>query len=240
MTLPDKKNIKKSFSNAAKLYNKNAVVQKIVGQHLFEYIQNNLKTQPLNIVEIGSGTGNLTHILRQNFPSSTIIACDFSFEKINSLKTKNILKCVMDGESFCFSKKFDLIASNMCVQWFHKLEESLLSLLENLNDGGFLALSFPTDQSFLEWKDIAPVNNLIDLPSKEFILNTFPNASFSQEKFSQKFQSAYDFAEHLKIIGANTSRKNNHKPSITQMRKMKNISPFVVTYDIAYLLIKKV
>jgi malonyl-CoA O-methyltransferase len=76
--------VQKRFGKGAKEYDDYALVQKRMGQQLIEKLLLSRKgtDQPLNILEIGCGTGYVTGLLLERFPQAHITAMDISAEML--------------------------------------------------------------------------------------------------------------------------------------------------------------
>ena len=147
----DKAAIEKNFSRFARHYDKYSAVQKRCARKLLGKIPSN---NFYRILDIGCGTGNYTYLLRGKFPEAQIKAVDISDEMIaiakNKLKDKNIEFTVADAESLDLRKKFDLISSNVSVQWFADLEKALKHYRRFLADSGCLLFSTFGPETFWE------------------------------------------------------------------------------------------
>ena len=64
--LPAKKNVRRSFGNAAQTYDENAFLQREIANRLFERLDY-IKLTPARVLDIGSGTGYATRKLRERY-----------------------------------------------------------------------------------------------------------------------------------------------------------------------------
>lgn len=207
-----KKKIENAFDKGAENYDWAALIQREVAQKLAEFL---LNTPPENILEIGCGTGFLTRLLVQKYPEANIIAIDISQAMIEKCQKK--LPFVSfekeDGETYQPSQKFDLIISNMAVQWFDKPNEGLNRLKGFLNPDGTLLYSTLGENNFTEWQDVLKKLNLRS--------NTLPSRHYEdiieEEEKNTMYQDAFDFVKSLKEIGANHSDQRPLTPS--QLKK---------------------
>jgi len=157
--------IRRQFNRHANSYDAHAHVQRLMLNRLSESISEWKKKNhlaELNILEIGCGTGTLTEILVNEWPSASITALDIAPAMIKMAEQR-----VLSAEvSFKSSKKitsdrlrflpadvemwaknaptasFDLIVSNACFQWLSKPKQTLGHLRRMLRPGG--ALIFTT------------------------------------------------------------------------------------------------
>lgn len=99
-----------------------------------------------NIVDIGCGPGNSTHILKTVFNNADILGIDSSKNMIESAKSAypDINFMLLDAGDFVKNdKKYDIVFSNACLQWIPKHEEFIPLLFGKLNKGGVLAVQMP-------------------------------------------------------------------------------------------------
>jgi len=132
----------RNFSRYAATYDQYAFIQKQTAKELLEKMgEGNFK----QILEIGSGTGNYSLLLRERFRQARIVSVDIS-QRMNEvaaekLKDKNIELITADAESFDPKEKFDLITSNASFQWFTDIAQALASYRGLLKKDGVIAFS---------------------------------------------------------------------------------------------------
>ncbi len=85
---------------------------------------------PKNILELGSGTGNLTKLIIKNFPSANITAVDISQECIEECKSLisfpvNYIKADFKEINFP-ENSFDLIVSSISIHHINDKEKQIL------------------------------------------------------------------------------------------------------------------
>lgn len=211
-----KKNIEKSFGRKVASYNRHAFLQKESAQKLCFFLDD---SPPQKILEIGCGTGFLTEELQKKYPQSAILAIDISKDMISSCRQKftgyqNIEFQVQDGELFDSDNKFDLIISNLAVQWFESPVKGLRDLTKLLTDDGALFYTVIGQDGFKEWKDILNQLNLssgiIDSPNYDGV--------FEEDKKIITYKNAFDFLRSFKKIGAHQPRENYQPLSVSQLK----------------------
>jgi len=111
---------------------------------LFAYLPDDF--QPENILELGSGTGNLTELIARTFPRSRIIAVDISDQCLQEcrkrMKGSNVEFIAIDFMDIVFPEEsFDLIMSSISIH--HLPDENKRKLFESIYDwltgGGILS-----------------------------------------------------------------------------------------------------
>ena len=207
--------IVQNFDKGAEHYDRYADIQKQIAIELCNRVEGNPKT----ILEIGCGTGFLTETLIEKFPNAQITATDISPKMILKCQkkfevSKNLQFEVMDGERVHIDEKFDLIISSMTFQWFESLLESIEGLKNNLTLNGEIYFALPSAKSFPEWRDVLMQNNL-NSGLLEVPVNT---GVFETQTYKKQYDSAVDFMNKIKKIGAHYSGQNYQSLSAAELR----------------------
>lgn len=229
------------FSASARSYDETAYIQPIVAQHLLEYVS----FKPRTILEIGCGTGGLSAHLIKKFPESKIILSDIS-EQMLSVCRQNIGESpvyhVVDAENIPADiGSFDLIISNLALQWVVNLQAVLQNLIKALNPGGTLCFSILGDKNFKEFKSILEAygvpSGLHDYPSKGGFCWPAPyKGSVTEEFLQENHHNGSDFLKKLKKIGASTARKGHRPIPASAMKQILKATEngFTVSYHVLY------
>ncbi len=141
-----KSTIAKSFDNAAKTYDKNAVLQNIVGNRLYERLDLVL-LEPGVILDLGSGTGAFTRLLQQRYKNKKVLGIDLASQmtvyanKQKKWLSKERYLCA-DGEHLPLTdNSVDLVFSNLMLQWIPDPEQLFFEMQRILVPGGLLMFS---------------------------------------------------------------------------------------------------
>jgi malonyl-CoA O-methyltransferase len=204
MVLSRKQKIEKSFGSHVGSYDRNAVLQKKVAKRLCSFLP---EVNPAKILEIGCGTGFLTAQLQRKYPQADILCTDISKEMVLASQQKftgyrNLSFQVMDGENFLLDQKFDLIVSNLAVQWFDNPITGLQNISHNLTQDGLLYFSTIGNKSFSQWKQTL---HDLDLPSGTLETPAYKGIFEETDKIIS-YKNALEFLRSLKIIGAQNPR----------------------------------
>ncbi len=248
------------FGQAAALYHAKAQMQKDCAKHLLSYLPQPLILPPGKILEVGCGTGFITQELVQRFPDRPLEITDLSAEMLQFCQTHLQMHSIiefrqMDGEVISSETPYAMIVSGFTIQWFDDPIATLRNWRSHLQQGGILLISFPTYQSFPEWRQICAE---LDLP---FTANPLPDAErvwtalsqeFSQcqayeKNISLTFDSAFNFFENFKAIGAGFNQAGK-RLSLSQMRQLiqywdsqsnRSLKPVTANFNIAFGMLKR-
>jgi len=245
----DKQQVKFHFSKNASNYNQYAHVQKEMKDILIKFmLQNNEDDIEIrNILEIGCGTGYLTHALTEIFPSAHITAVDIAPGMIVEIKSKftnNSVDFICgDIEEIKLNNTYDLIISNAAFQWFNHMPITLKKLHAALNPNGKLCFSTFGEYTFRELNEcfnkakqalsikesiysgqsFYSLNELTTLCENVIKTNVSDEETLvkSKEIFEYEyFDNCKDFFYSIKKTGANNSNKDNRSTSPTFMKKV--------------------
>ncbi len=145
--------IARRFGAAAGTYHDRALVQARVAGRLMQFLPASVAGR--NILEIGCGTGLLTRLLVERFPTSMIDALDVADTMVAEARRRlkmfpQIHWHTSDALHFPCSKKYDLVISNCSLHWMPALDDALAHLRSCLELGGYLAFSLILDGTLPE------------------------------------------------------------------------------------------
>lgn len=247
----DKEIIIRNFSRYAHTYDRYADIQKRVASQLIALInQNGLR----KILEIGCGTGNYTLLLRDKFRSAKLQAIDIS-EKMVEVASRKLQKHevefnVADAENINFRKKFDLITSNACFQWFEDLKGTLGNYVNYLNINGCILFSIFGPRTFKELNEslislgMGASGNGVNFISQDklrlLLENNFREAEIKEFTYEEDFACLKDLLRKIKytgIRGEGLSNKALLTPKVISRLENKYLNKFKkikATYQVFY------
>jgi malonyl-CoA O-methyltransferase len=135
-SLIDKK-IREAFSNSAFQYEILANLQKEIGRELLRKII--YEGEYHSVLDVGMGTGWLTHRLKTHIPDSHVVGLDFAFGMLEQALSKyEEMKVVLaNAKELPFKdEQFDLIASNLAYQWILDLNLAFADAFRLLKTNG--------------------------------------------------------------------------------------------------------
>ncbi|MCU0858301.1 MAG: methyltransferase domain-containing protein [Pontiellaceae bacterium] len=134
--------IEKRFSAAAETYDRHARPQLSLARSVCDVLP---EIYPEQILELGSGTGQLTRLLTDQFPDVLIDAVDLSGKMVeygrNKLKRFEQITWIQgDAQTYRGTDPYPLIVSSATLHWVSDLRKTFDNIFQNLEPGGFFAL----------------------------------------------------------------------------------------------------
>jgi len=209
------KHIRNAFSDAAIQYDVLTSLHKEIGRELMGKI-NRVNDAP-RILDVGMGTGWLTHRLQFFFPDALVVGIDFApgMVEYSKLKYEDMHALLADARALPFKKEtFDLIASNLSFQWVSDLPIVFKQCHDILNPGKelhFTMFGFNTFQElFASFTSCVPKKavKLNRLPKRQDVEKALWEAGFSSVRVKEEiikvhFPNAMALLRWMKDIGAN-------------------------------------
>lgn len=261
----NKAQIASSFSRAATTYDQAAILQRSVGQHLLNKLKKIefSRKLPEVIVDLGSGSGQLTQKLALNFPKSSIISLDIALGMLNYSQLKypknNVVLLCGDAEQLPLkNNSCDVVFSNLMFQWSPNHPKSLQESWRILKPNGILLFSTLGPGTLKElrycWQQVddyprvhsfIPIDNLL----KTINQYNFSTVSMEIENNYRYFLKPIDLMRELKMLGA-SNIQNGRTKNITSNKKLqcvfKNYEQFrnsqemlPATYEIYFIMARK-
>nr|WP_255771970.1 malonyl-ACP O-methyltransferase BioC [Microbulbifer guangxiensis] len=138
-----KQAVARSFGRAAADYDAAAHLQRAVCRHLLASLPEG--TEPRRILDLGSGTGYGSELLRQRFPFAEIIALDLAEGMLAYARERRPAAdgyIAADAEQLPLADdSFDLVFSSMALQWCYRLPQLFAELQRVVAPGGRLLVS---------------------------------------------------------------------------------------------------
>jgi malonyl-CoA O-methyltransferase len=239
-----KKIISNNFNKAAASYDSVALSQQEAGQILADKITA-LNLDFGKILDLGSGTGQMTQSLLSIYPESFFTLCDIAPAMIERSKkkffsNKNIFFKVCDMELLDLAG-YDLIVSNFALQWASNLPAMIAKCLEHAKIFAFTCL---LDGTFSQWGELLAdygVNNVLSaypsLNSLKGLLGT--NYYVCDSKILPlEFASQQTFMRYLQTLGA-LATTGKIKPSALKRLLTEPRKPFMTQYNVAFCIAGK-
>lgn len=211
------KDVQNSFSKAAKNYESSAFLQKEVASRLLERLDL-MNVKPKRVLDAGCGTGYCSRALNKKYKKADVFGIDIANGMIEEAKNKNSLFNKVDYQCADINKLpfdndyFDLVFSNLAVQWIMEPKLAFLELNRVLKPGGILIFSSMGEETLTElkqsWATIDQrihVNHFFDMKQvgDQVFSSNFENTVMDRDIITMSYQTMIGLMKDLKAIGAN-------------------------------------
>lgn len=227
-----KSDIAREFGRASGTYEQASRLQQLMGSAMMSRLTRE-NVAPRSILDLGCGTGWFTRALHRRFPNARIVGVDLSpgmIEKARSSSPENIRWLTADAEFLPFSPgTFDLIFSNLMIQWCQRPEAVLAQCRGLLRKNGRLAVSTLLDGTLWELKQAWSVAdpgqshvNRFERPESWQLLvdDSLPGAELITETIQLPYDSPMALNRELKQLGAGFKGEGRRK-SVTSPGRYK-------------------
>ncbi len=224
----EKKEVAKSFSQAADEYDQYARIQHVLANELLSLCP---KLEKNNILDLGCGTGYCLPELQKLYAGADVTGGDLALGMLQHAQNKypQFNYEISDAENLPFSDgQFDLIFSSLAVQWCDDFSQVLHNAYRCLKPGGHLVLSTlavgtlnELEQSWLEVDQNQHVNAF---SSSESLQSDIEKSDFFILENTQQTRIDY----HQSIRGLTDSLKRIGAHNITQGRAKGLTSPAAI------------
>lgn len=251
----NKKAVAHSFSKAAERYDHFAQLQRDIGLQLLTQVT---QQSPDKILDLGCGTGHFSEKLCNIYPDCQMTCLDLSKAMLAKVDKKQLpqVSCLQgDIDHLPFPENhFDLIFSNLVMQWSEDLLGCLKQLKKSLNASGKLYFSTLVDGTLHEltqaWKAVDQHPHTNSFLSLETVKEQLQKCGFNKlniktETRTLQYENVIEVMRALKGIGAN--HVHDQQPLTVKGRKLlslleKGYAPFVnkqgqlnLTYQVCYV-----
>lgn len=220
--------IARAFAQAPD-YDSEARIQRQVAQGLAARIAAlDLPREP-RVLEIGCGTGFLTHALIDQGVGGAWTVSDIAPAMVERCRARlgespGRRFAVLDGEHGVPEVgPFDLVCSSLALQWFEDAPAALARMGEWLAPGGHCLVTTLGPGSFAEWRAAHEAEGLTpgtpDFPPVEAFAALAP-AGLNVEAHIERHEDARAFLRALKAIGAGTAAPRHRPLSPAQLRRV--------------------
>jgi len=142
--------VKRAFSSATESYDEHAVLQREIADRLLAHLSFT-KIEPKRILDIGCGTGYFTRLLRSRYTRAEVVAVDLSEAMVATTRAGHARRLPWHGRNrhVCGDaaalpfkpEQFDLVCSNLTMQWLPDPQAMLQEMRRVLAPGGLILFS---------------------------------------------------------------------------------------------------
>ena len=142
----DRQAIARAFDRASRSYDAAAALQDRVRNELLDRL-GELKIEPRAVLDLGAGTGHGTRALKRRYPTAVVVAVDIAPGMLvqarqQSRWLRRFERVRADAYALPFADgAFDLVFSNLMLQWCDDLDAVFAEIARVLKPGGLLLFS---------------------------------------------------------------------------------------------------
>ena len=233
-SMPDKRLVGRSFSQAAPRYDGVAELQRRVGEQMLAGVPR-FAPSPRTIVDVGAGTGYFAAGLLKAFPDSRLIALDLAEGMLRQVRARAAERCWLvcgDAESLPLAdESADLVFSNLALQWCLDLPEVFAEFRRILRPGGVALFSSFGAQTLCElrmaWRRVDAYSHVNAFYPAQTVEETLHAAGFAEcsveSSVSRFYYPGVDaLMRELKALGAHnvTFNRPRHLLGKGTLRKL--------------------
>lgn len=249
-SLPIKRDVRRAFGAAAARYDDHAFLQREVADRLLARLAY-VKIDPARVLDMGCGTGYVTHELRKHYPRAQVIALDLAAEMLRHAaaayraasgayltalfkRVRPALVCA-DAEAMPFADAcLDMIVSNLALQWCDPQTVSREAARTLRPNGLFIFTTFGPDTlkelraAFSRTDGGNHVNRFVDMHDIGDLLvhAGFADPVMDQETITLTYTELRKLLVELKGIGAHNVLPDRSRGLMGKSRWQRMVSAY--------------
>jgi malonyl-CoA O-methyltransferase len=238
------------FAKAGQSYVEHAVVQKQISAQLFEYLKVYCPQNLASVLEIGCGSGNLTHLFHSYFQVDQLFLNDLYEDVDQHFSTiENIAWLIGDIEQLNLPQSLDAVISSSALQWMTDLPALLQRIHDALKPNAYFGFSTFGSDNLTEIKQLTGQGlNYISLESlkRQLEQQNFEVLFIEQEVKQIYFDHPKSVLQHLKATGVTATAKSHRwtKQSLQQFyldyQQFYDEQGFRLTYHPIYVIARRI
>ncbi len=167
--------VRRSFDRASSTYDAAAAVQAEIRTRLLERLDI-VRLEPTAVLDLGAGTGHASRDLKRRYPSAQVVALDSSLSMLRESAgqqrfLRRFLPVCADAHSLPLrSQSFDLVLSNLVLEWCHDPDAVFAEAARVLRPKGLFTFTTLGPDTLKEvrdlWRGVDPfthVHRFIDM-----------------------------------------------------------------------------
>jgi malonyl-CoA O-methyltransferase len=220
----DRRRLQHSFGRAAAGYAEVAMLQRESESRLLEQLEVLEDRVPARILDVGSGPGRASGVLKGRWPKSEVVAMDIALPMLGEVPRhtrfwRPVRRVCGEAASLPFADgSFDVVFSNMCVQWVPELPVALAEFRRVLKPGGLLLFTSFGPDTLVELREAYLAAGENDPPLSPFaaiqqvgdalVSAGFRNPVLERENFNLSYPDVKSLMRELRAIGAGDARSH--------------------------------
>ena len=246
----DKVLVAQRFAKAGQSYIEQAVVQKQISAQLFEYLKMYCPQSLPSVLEIGCGSGNLTHLFHSYFQVDQLFLNDLYADVDQHFSTiENIAWLIGDIEQLHLPQSLDAVISSSALQWMTDLPTLLHRIHDALKPNAYFGFSTFGSDNLTEIKQLTGQG--LNYISLEFLKRQLEQQNFEVLLIEQEVKQIYfdhpkSVLQHLKATGVTATAKSHRwtKQSLQKFyadyQQFYGEQGFSLTYHPIYVIARRI
>ncbi|MFO1416588.1 MAG: malonyl-ACP O-methyltransferase BioC [Acinetobacter sp.] len=238
------------FAKAGQSYVEHAVVQKQISAQLFKYLKVYCPQNLASVLEIGCGSGNLTHLFHSYFQVDQLFLNDLYEDVDQHFSTiENIAWLIGDIEQLHLPQSLDAVISSSALQWMTDLPTLLHRIHDALKPNAYFGFSTFGSDNLTEIKQLTGQG--LNYISLEFLKRQLEQQNFEVLFIEQEVKQIYfdhpkSVLQHLKATGVTATAKSHRwtKQSLQQFysdyQQFYDEQGFRLTYHPIYVIARRI
>jgi malonyl-CoA O-methyltransferase len=217
----DRRRLRFSFGRAASGYAEVAVLQREVESRLLEQLDALGTRVPARVLDVGSGPGRASTVMKGRWPASEVVALDIALPMLRQVRAPRFWRpvrriCAEATQLPLADGSVDLVFSNLCLQWVPDLPNALAEFRRVLREDGLLLFSTFGPDTLVELREAyiaageryPPLSPFaaIQQVGDALISAGFRNPVLARENFALPYPDVMALMRELRAIGANDAR----------------------------------
>ena len=238
------------FAKAGQSYVEHAVVQKQISAQLFKYLKVYCPQNLASVLEIGCGSGNLTHLFHSYFQVDQLFLNDLYEDVDQHFSTiENIAWLIGDIEQLHLPQSLDAVISSSALQWMTDLPTLLHRIHDALKPNAYFGFSTFGSDNLTEIKQLTGQG--LNYISLEFLKRQLEQQNFEVLFIEKEVKQIYfdhpkSVLQHLKATGVTATAKSHRwtKQSLQQFyldyQQFYGEQGFRLTYHPIYVIARRI
>lgn len=235
--------VRQAFSGATSSYDSHAELQREIGRRLLAHLDFT-KITPTSILDIGCGTGFFTRLLADKYKKANLCAADISSTMVQHTRKASSRRWPWQGTNFHAvsnamhlpfkDSSFDLVTSNLAMQWVPDPEKMMREMRRVLAPGGLILFSTFGRRTLVELKQtLAQINtghasSVLPFPDVMSLGNSLSNLAVEApvtdaDLFTLTYQDSMGLVRELKGIGASAAAIQGRKGGLYGRALLRDI-----------------
>ena len=243
----DRRQLQHSFGRAAAGYAEVAMLQRESESRLLEQLEVLEARVPARVLDVGSGPGRASGVMKGRWPGSEVVAMDIALPMLGQVPKhtrfwRPVRRVCAEAAKLPFADgSFDLIFSNMCLQWVPDLPVALAEFRRVLRPQGLLLFTSFGPDTLLELREAYLAAGEAHPPLSPFaaiqqvgdalISSGFRNPVLERENFRLTYPDAMALLRELRAIGAGDARNGRRRGLGGRSRQSRMIAAYETQRD---------